>query len=102
MRRAARELDEQQQQLSSSSTNRTHEAGRRFATRAAGPKWAKDLASSASSCSNLLERMRQTIEEAEEPEPLLGEATLRHGSRSASAARGERARRGAAAGGRGH
>ena len=102
MRRAARNLDEQQQRLSEQLNEQNQGPGRSLRDTGARAEVAEGLGEQRQQLGELLEQMRQTIEEAEEPEPLLIEAALRHGSRSASAARGKRDRRCPAAGGRGH
>ena len=71
MRRSARELDERQQQLSQQLNNRNAEAGRSLRDTGQRAEVGEGLGQQREQLQNLLERMRQTIEEAEEPEPLL-------------------------------
>jgi hypothetical protein len=71
MRRSARELDQRQQQLSEQLNNRTAEAGRSLRDTGERAEVGGGLGQQREQLQNLLERMRQTVEEAEEPEPLL-------------------------------
>jgi hypothetical protein len=71
MRRSARELDERQQQLSQQLNQRNTGPGRSLRDSGSRGEVGEGLAEQRQELQNLMERMRQTIEEAEEPEPLL-------------------------------
>jgi Domain of unknown function (DUF4175) len=71
MRRAARNLDEQQQRLSDELNNQRTQPGRLLRDTGARAEVAEGLGEQRQQLGELLEQMRQTIEEAEEPEPLL-------------------------------
>lgn len=71
LRRAARNLDEQQQQLSEEISQRNEEAGRSLRDEGQRAETLEGLNQQRQQLSDLLERMQQTVEEAEQPEPLL-------------------------------
>jgi hypothetical protein len=71
MRRAARNLDEQQQRLSEQLNEQNQGPGRSLRDTGARAEVAEGLGEQRRRLGELLEQMRQTIEEAEEPEPLL-------------------------------
>jgi hypothetical protein len=71
MRRSARELDERQQQLSDQLNQQKIEPGRSLRDTGSRAEVGEGLAEQRERLQNLMEHMRQTIEEAEEPEPLL-------------------------------
>jgi hypothetical protein len=71
MRRAARNLDERQQQLSEQLNEQNQGPGRSLRDTGARAEVGEGLGEQRQRLSELLEQMRQTIEEAEEPEPLL-------------------------------
>ncbi len=73
MRRAARSLDERQQQLSEQLDGEPPGPGRSLRDPGPRAEVAEGLGEQREQLGNLLERMRQTIEEAEEPEPLLSQ-----------------------------
>jgi hypothetical protein len=71
MRRAARNLDEQQQRLSNELNEQRTEPGRSLRDTGGRAEVAEGLGEQRQRLGQLLEQMRQTIEQAEEPEPLL-------------------------------
>ncbi|HEY3394499.1 MAG TPA: DUF4175 family protein [Lacipirellulaceae bacterium] len=71
MRRAARNLDEQQQRLSEQLNEQNQGPGRSLRDTGARAEVAEGLGEQRQQLGELLDEMRQTIEEAEEPEPLL-------------------------------
>ena len=71
MRRQPRELDERQQQLSEQLNEQNQGPGRSLRDTGSRAEVAEGLGEQRQQLGELLERMRQTIEEAEEPEPLL-------------------------------
>jgi hypothetical protein len=71
MRRAARNLDEQQQRLSEQLNEQNQGPGRSLRDTGARAEVAEGLGEQRQKLGELLEQMRQTIEEAEESEPLL-------------------------------
>jgi hypothetical protein len=73
MRRTARNLDERQQQLSNRLNEEPAAPGRSLRDTGPRAEVAEGLAEQRRELRDLLQRMRQTIEEAEEPEPLLSQ-----------------------------
>jgi hypothetical protein len=71
MRRSARQLDERQQQLSQQLNQENTGPGRTLRDTGSRAEVAEGIAEQRQQLQNLLNEMRQTIEEAEEPEPLL-------------------------------
>ncbi|MEX0641164.1 MAG: DUF4175 family protein [Pirellulales bacterium] len=71
MRREARELDQQQERLSQQLTEQQNEGGRSLRGTGRRAESQEGLAEQRRDLTQLQERMQQTIEEAEQPEPLL-------------------------------
>lgn len=71
MRRSARALDERQQQLSQQLGEENTGPGRSLRDSGSRAETAAGLAEQRAELQRLLEEMRQTVEEAEQPEPLL-------------------------------
>ncbi len=71
MRREARQLDQQQEQLSQQLSEQQNEGGRSLRGTGSRAEAQEGLVEQRRDLTKLQERMRQTIEEAEQPEPLL-------------------------------
>lgn len=71
MRREARELDQEQQRLSEQLNEQQNEAGRSLRGSGSRAEAQEGLAEQRRDLAQLLDRMQQTVQEAEQPEPLL-------------------------------